>query len=289
MKKDTRHSNSNSGRSSVDNTENELTFYEKYSAAAQKAESKVCVGLDPDLEKLPPHLTKDIAGMTQFLTDIVDATSDLACAYKPNFAFFGALGAEGFSALKTLIEHIPDHIPTILDFKAGDIGNTAEKYAEMAYDVLGADAVTVNPYMGFDAVEPFLRGQEKCVFLLCLTSNPGSSDFQRIRTDGGRLFEVVAKTASGWSDKGACGLVVGATHPEDLPRVRVLAPELPLLIPGVGSQGGDPSCIVDQAASSDGLGLLINASRSVLYASSDEDYAQAARQAVEDLRRSIEG
>lgn len=266
-----------------------MTFYEKYSAAARSANSKVCVGLDPDITKLPDHLPRTVDGVRTFLTGVIDATSDLACAYKPNFAFFGALGADGFSLLKDLIAHIPDSVPTILDFKAGDIGNTAEKYAEMAYDVLGADAVTVNPYMGFDAVEPFLRGKEKCVFLLCLTSNPGSEDFQRRRTDEGRLFEVVAKTASEWSSRGDCGLVVGATHPEDLPRVRALAPTLPFLIPGVGSQGGDPSSIADQAASADGLGILINASRSILYASPGEDFAEAACHATEDLRQSIEG
>ena len=266
-----------------------MTFYEKYSEAAKKGTTKVCVGLDPDIEKLPGHLPKTIDGTKSFLFDIIDATADLACAYKPNFAFFGALGQEGFALLAQVIKHVDGRAPVILDFKAGDIGNTAEKYAVMAYDVFGADAVTINPYMGQDAVEPFLRGQEKCVFLLCLTSNPGSQDFQRLSTDDGRLFEVVARTAVEWSKEGACGLVVGATHPEDLPRVRALAPDLPFLIPGVGSQGGDPSSIVDQAASSDGLGILINASRSILYASSDEGFADAARQAAEEMRKSIEG
>ena len=266
-----------------------MTFYEKYSAAAKKSNSKVCIGLDPDLTRLPDHIAKTPSGVVRFLCEIIDATSDLACAYKPNFAFFGALGADGFAALKDVIDHVPATVPTILDFKAGDIGNTARKYAEMAYGVFEADSVTVNPYMGFDAVEPFLQGREKCVFLLCLTSNPGSEDFQRQKTENGRLFEVVARTAVDWSEKGACGLVVGATHPEDLPRARLLAPDLPFLIPGVGSQGGDPGRIVDQAASPDGLGVLINASRSVLYASSGEDFAQAARAAAEKLRISIEG
>ena len=220
-----------------------------------RSATTVCVGLDPDLAKLPNHLSRDVNGLSSFLKGIIDATADLACAYKPNFAFFGALGPEGLSALGEVMAHVPGDIPVILDFKAGDIGNTAEKYAKMAYDLLGADAVTVNPYMGYDAVEPFLRGTDKCVFLLCLTSNT---------------------------------LVVGATHPEDLPKVRKLARDLPFLIPGVGSQGGNPSKIAEQASSADGFGILVNASRSILYASPGEDYAEAARQATDDLRVSLQ-
>lgn len=265
-----------------------MTFEEKYRTAAQRASSKVCVGLDPDPLKLPDPVEKNTLGVTRFLKEIIDATQDLACAFKPNFAFFGALGSAGFSALEEVIDHIPDNVPVILDFKAGDIGNTAEKYAEMAYDVLEADAVTVNPYMGFDAVQPFLRGQEKCVFLLCLTSNPGSNDFQRLQTNEGPLFEVVAATATKWSAEGSCGLVVGATHPEDLPRIRSIAPDLPFLVPGVGSQGGHDRAVATQASTSDGAGVLINASRSILYASSGKDFADAARGAAEQLRLAIE-
>ena len=248
----------------------------------------MCVGLDPDTEKLPDHLPRDVSGVTEFLKQVIDATHDLACVYKPNFAFFGALGSEGYDALKATIDHIPDSVPVILDFKAGDIGNTAEKYADMAYDVFGVDAVTVNPLMGYDAVSPFQR-EGKCVFLLCLTSNPGSADFQRQETKSGPLFESIAKTAATWSSEGQCGLVVGATHPEDLPRVRQLAPELPFLIPGVGSQGGEAGSIVSQAATADGVGVLVNASRSILYASSDVDFASAARQATDQLRGALNG
>ena len=264
-----------------------MTFSEKYRSAAQAGDTRVCVGLDPDLVKLPSQFPQDVGGVTDFLKQIIDVTHDIACAFKPNFAFFCALGPEGIAALADVIEYIPSHVPVILDFKAGDIGNTAEKYAEMAYEVLKADAVTVNPYMGWDAVEPFLRGQEKCVFLLCLTSNPGSQDFQRLDTEQGPLFEVVATTASKWSEHGDCGLVVGATHPQDLPRVRELAPTLPFLIPGVGSQGGDPGQIAAQAATEDGFGTLVNASRGVLYASSGEDFKEAARRAADDLRISL--
>jgi orotidine-5'-phosphate decarboxylase len=266
-----------------------VTFEQKYRAAAQTSNTRVCVGLDPDPLKLPSHFDKTVPGVTAFLKEVIDSTHDLACAYKPNFAFFGALGPDGIAALAEIIDHVPDTVPVLLDFKAGDIGNTAEKYAEMAYDVLNADAVTVNPYMGWDAVEPFLRGEEKCVFLLCLTSNPGSQDFQRLETKKGPLFEVVARQATKWSEQGSCGLVVGATHPEDLPRLRELAPDLPFLIPGVGSQGGNPSEIVKQASSADGFGTLVNASRSVLYASSGEDFGSAARQATEELRKSLLG
>lgn len=266
-----------------------MTFEQKYRAAVKRSDTRVCIGLDPDPLKLPTHFEKNVSGVTAFLKEVIDATHDLACAFKPNFAFFGALGADGFTALAEVIDYVPDTVPVILDFKAGDIGNTAEKYAEMAYDVLRADAVTANPYMGWDAVEPFLRGQDKCVFLLCLTSNPGSQDLQRVITENGPLFEVVALEAAKWAERGSCGLVVGATHPEDLPRVRELAPDLPFLIPGVGSQGGDPSVIVEQASSSDGFGTLINASRSILYASSGENFASKARQAAEGLRKSIQG
>ena len=199
------------------------------------------------------------------------------------------MGSAGFSALEEVIAHIPDNVPVILDFKAGDIGNTAEKYAEMAYDVFKADAVTINPYMGYDAVQPFLRGREKCVFLLCLTSNPGSQDFQRLETKDGPLFEIVAATAERWSKQGACGLVVGATHSEDLSRIRSIAPDLPFLIPGVGSQGGDARKVAVQASASDGYGILINASRSILYASQGRDFAEAARTATDQLRLAIEG
>ncbi len=265
-----------------------MNFEEKYRSAVTRSATTVCVGLDPDLAKLPNHLSRDVNGLSSFLKGIIDATADLACAYKPNFAFFGALGPEGLSALGEVMAHVPGDIPVILDFKAGDIGNTAEKYAKMAYDLLGADAVTVNPYMGYDAVEPFLRGTDKCVFLLCLTSNTGSQDFQRLKTDEGPLFEVVAKTAVKWSADGSCGLVVGATHPEDLPKVRKLARDLPFLIPGVGSQGGNPSKIAEQASSADGFGILVNASRSILYASPGEDYAEAARRATDDLRVSLQ-
>ncbi|MBS13719.1 MAG: orotidine-5'-phosphate decarboxylase [Gemmatimonadetes bacterium] len=271
------------------NKETPLSFREKYLAAATRGRTKVCVGLDPDIQKLPEGIEKTPEGVGRFLCEIIDATHDLACVFKPNFAFFGALGQDGIGVLREIIGHIPNDVPTILDFKAGDIGNTAEKYAEMAYDVLQTDAVTVNPYMGFDAVEPFLRGKERCVFLLCLTSNPGSADFQRLETADGPLFEVVARTAHLWSGQGDCGLVVGATHPDDLPRVRQLAPTLPFLIPGVGSQGGSAADILGQAGDSYGQGVLINASRGILYASSGHDYADAARKAAEELRNAIEG
>ncbi len=264
-----------------------MVFCEKLREAQQGNQSLVCVGLDPDPGRLPDHLKGGADPVGAFLREIVSATSDLACVYKPNFAFYGAMGSEGWDILRALIRAIPDGIPTILDFKAGDIGNTAAQYARMAYEDLEADATTVNPLMGRDAVEPFLAYTDRCAFLLCLTSNPGSADFQRLTTADGPLYQVVARQAVAWSEIGSCGLVVGATHPGDLREVRDIAPDLPFLIPGVGAQGGDADAVVREALDQQDGGIVVNASRSILYASSESDFADAARKATEDLRQSL--
>ena len=193
-----------------------MTFIEKYEAAVARNNSLVCVGLDPSPERIPSHLSGQPNSVAAFLKEIVAATQDLACAFKPNFAFFGALGIAGWQALEETLSAIPDNIPVILDFKAGDIGNTATHYARMAYDTLGVDAVTVNPLMGADAVEPFTAYTDRCAFLLCLTSNPGSADFQRLKTDQGIVYHALAEKAVRWNKSGQCGLVVGATHPGEL-------------------------------------------------------------------------
>ncbi|MDP6778125.1 MAG: orotidine-5'-phosphate decarboxylase [Candidatus Latescibacteria bacterium] len=265
-----------------------MAFCDKLREAQQRNQSLVCVGLDPDTDRLPEPLRGSADPVGSFLGEIVAATRDLACVYKPNFAFFGAMGSEGWDILQGVLETIPDDIPTLLDFKAGDIGNTAAQYARMAYEHLGADAATVNPLMGRDAVEPFLAYADRCAFLLCLTSNPGSGDFQRLTTDDGPLYQAIARRAVAWSEIGSCGLVVGATHPGDLREVREIAPDLPFLIPGVGAQGGDADAVVREALDTSGGGIVVNASRSILYASNGSDFADAARRAAEELRQSLE-
>ena len=265
-----------------------MSFHEKFRHAVASRNSRVCVGLDPDPGRLPAHFNGTADPVSAFLKEIITATQDLVCAYKPNFAFFGAMGQAGWQSLEEVIQAIPDTTPVLLDFKAGDIGNTAARYAQMAYDALGVDAVTVNPLMGFDAVAPFLSYGDRCAFLLCLTSNPGSADFQRLSTPDGPFYQHVARKAVEWSATGPCGLVVGATHVRELARVRSIAPGLPILVPGVGAQMGDPGAVVRHGADKRGGGLLVNASRSVLYASSERDFADAARHAANQLRCNLE-
>ena len=264
-----------------------MSFLTKYENAVQRNDSFVCVGLDPDMTKLPGHLLGTPNPMRAFLAEIVAATRDIACAYKPNFAFFGARGIAGWEALQGAIAAIPQDLPIVLDFKAGDIGNTAEHYAAMAYRQLGVDAVTVNPLMGTDAIAPFLAYQNGCAFLLCLTSNPGSADILRLDTDRGALYEVLAQKAVVWSQTGPCGLVVGATHPDELSTIRAIAPDLPILLPGIGAQGGQTRAVVQNGLNSRGSGILVNASRSILYASPGTDFARAARRAAEALRQNV--
>ncbi|MCE2439691.1 MAG: orotidine-5'-phosphate decarboxylase [Candidatus Latescibacteria bacterium] len=265
-----------------------MSFLEKYRRATDARNSLVCVGLDPDPERLPAHLSGTHDPVSAFLKDVISATCDLVCAYKPNFAFFGALGAAGWRSLEDVLSAIPDATPVVLDFKANDIGNSARRYAQMAYDALGVDAVTVNPLMGTDAVAPFMEYQDGCAFLLCLTSNPGSADFQRLSTQDGPFYQRVARKAVEWSRTGPCGLVVGATHARELSTVRRIAPGLPFLVPGVGAQMGDPGRVIRYGSDRNGKGLLVNASRSVLYASSGRDFARAARCAAESLRVELE-
>lgn len=264
-----------------------MIFREKFDAAVAQNNSFVCVGLDPDPSKLPDHIKGTPSPVTTFLKEIVSATKDIACTYKPNFAFYGSQGIAGWEALQETIKVIPDHIPILLDFKAGDIGNTATQYAKMAYEQLGVDAITVNPLMGTDAIEPFVAYKNGCAFLLCLTSNPGSADVFRLKTDQGTIFEILAQKSIGWNQTGPCGLVVGATHPDDLQKIRKIATDLPILLPGVGAQGAETDAIVQNGLDPNGGGILVNASRSILYASNGEDFADAARQAAEALRQTL--
>ena len=258
------------------------------------ASSLVCVGLDPEPAKFPAHLRDDPDAVFAFCRAIVDATADLACSFKPQIAHFAALGAE--DALARLITHIhaAHHgVPVILDAKRGDIGSTAKNYAIEAFDRYGADAVTANPYLGRDSVQPFLDRTDKGVVILCHTSNPGAGDFQDlgVQTHGGvdrPLYQHVAETiARDWNGNGNCALVVGATWPEQLREVRTIVGDMPLLIPGIGAQGGDVEAVLRNGRASDGNGLIISSSRAILYASSGEDFAEAARAATLELRDTI--
>ena len=264
------------------------SFSGKLAAATSSNDSLVCVGLDPVPSRLPESLRGEPDPVFAFNRRIIDSTCDLVCAYKPNFAFYGALGRAGWDALEATIEHVPDGIPVVVDAKAGDIGSTAERYAVMLFEELGADAATANPWMGRDAMEPFLAYRDKGTFLLCLTSNPGAADIMGRQLRGGRMvYEEVAARATQWNESGNCGLVVGATRAGAMQSIRALAPELPILMPGVGVQGGDLETAVRSAARPDGTGLLVNASRSILYASAGEDFASAARSAASALREEI--
>jgi orotidine-5'-phosphate decarboxylase len=243
----------------------------------------VCVGLDPDIEKMPSVARTSSARDTiiAFNRAVVDATHDLVCAYKPNSAFFEAYGTEGMDALHETIAYIRSvapEVPVILDAKRGDIGNTNNGYAIAAFDWLGADALTVHPYLGADAVEPFLARADKGIFVLCRTSNGGSAEFQNLDVGGMPLYKKVAhNVAEGWNKHGNCGVVVGATYPEELKEVRAIVGEMPILIPGVGAQGGDTEAAVAAGKNASGRGIIINAARAVLYASKENDFADASR------------
>ncbi len=281
------------------------SFVEKLQGAQAANDSWVCVGLDPVLERMPAPLLKYDDPFLPFLKTIVDVTADLVCAFKPNLGFFLALGAAGVIALERIIAYIPREIPVILDGKFNDIGHTAQAYARGVFDALGVDAVTVNPYLGQDGVVPFLAHADKAAFVLARTSNRSAGDFQDLHTSARdesanpsvrearvgdlALYKVVTQRAVAWNERnpGTCGLVVGATFPKELAQVRALAPDLPFLIPGVGAQGGDLDGAVRYGSTQHGLGPIVNTSRGVLYASSREDFADAARESADKLRQQI--
>jgi len=265
-----------------------MKFLEKLQKVQRKNRSLLCVGLDTDPAKLPSHLGTSKSAIVQFNRSIIEATSDLVCAYKLNLAFYESLGERGWRILKETISVIPQNIITIGDGKRGDIGNTAEQYARALYDDLGFDAATVNPYMGYDSVEPFIRSDRNCAFVLALTSNEGSKDFQRLNIGGRPLYERIVQAAVKWNTRKNLGLVVGATHPKELQPIRKLAPSLPILIPGIGKQGGDLESAVRFGAGKNGRLAIINASRSVLYASTGKDFATAARNEALQLRDQIQ-
>ena len=264
-----------------------MGFFDKLEQAARRNGSLLCVGLDPDPALMP---VDDVAA---FNRAIIEATSEFVCAYKPNLAFYEALAERGFAALRETLAAIPKEIPAIADGKRNDIGNTAKAYARALFDELGFAAATVNPYLGGDAVEPFLEREDKAAFVLCRTSNPGARDLQDLLvsqpgSEPQPLFEVVAGMARRWNSRGNVGLVVGATYPEELRRVRQICPEMTFLVPGVGAQGGDVAAVLANGLDGDGGGLIINVSRQVLYASRGVDFAQAAAAAARGLRDEIE-
>ncbi len=260
----------------------EPMFLEKLRAASARNGSFLCVGLDPDPELMPqPHVAT-------FLNEIVEATADLVCAYKPNLAFFEALGTGGMQTLLEGLRSVPEHTPIIADAKRGDIGNSARFYAKALFEEYGFDATTVNPYGGRDAVEPFLEYTDRGVFIWCRSSNPGAADLQDLTLSDGRpLYEAVAEKAREWNEHGNVGLVMGTTWPQELERVRSLCPDMTFLMPGIGAQGGDLGSSVRAALDSRGGGLIVSASRQVLYAAKGRDYAKAARRAAQELRDQI--
>ena len=265
-----------------------MPFTERLREVQKKQNSLLCIGLDVDTSKIPVHLQSMENSVLEFNRQIIEATHDLVCAYKPNLAFYEAMGDRGQTILRETLKLIPTSVITIGDGKRGDIGNTAERYASSLFNDFCFDAVTVNPYMGFDSVQPFLINVEKGVFILALTSNAGSKDFQRLKIGSKPLYEKVVRTVNTWNTNQNIGLVVGATHPKELQSIRKIVPGMPILIPGIGKQGGDLKSAIRSGCDKHGQLAVINASRSILYASSGKDFAAAARseakRMVEEMR-----
>ncbi len=266
-------------------------FVDRLRAAQRGRGSALCVGLDVDPRRLPAGIDADRKGIERFIRGIVDATAELASAYKPNLAFFEAMGDDGFAILRATVMAMPPDVITIADGKRGDIGTTAERYAAAIFEVCGFDAATLNAYQGHDSMEPYLADRSRGGFILCKTSNPGSDDFQELLcgegADRAPLYEIVARRAVEWNALGNVGLVVGATFPEQLSRVRAIAPELPILIPGVGTQGGDAAEAMQRGAAADGTLAVVSVSRQILYASSGTDWAEAAGREARALHAAL--
>jgi orotidine-5'-phosphate decarboxylase len=265
-----------------------LDFIQKLASAAGGNSSLLCIGLDPNPEMMPAGVS-----VVDFNKEIIKATQELVCSYKLNLAFYEALGTHWFDVIKETLEIIPSNIPVIGDAKRSDIGNTAKAYAKALFEQMNFDAVTVNPYLGHDSIKPFTEYEGRGVFVLCRTSNPGSADFQTFQCHGENgpgkyLYELVAdKAAEEWNTNGNVGLVIGATYPEALKNVRQNHPELPVLIPGVGAQGGDLGLAVRHGTDSHGEKAIISSSRQIIYASRGKDFAKAARLAASDMRQRI--
>ncbi len=266
-----------------------MNFIEQLNNIWEKNNSLVCVGLDPDLNKLPECVKNSQAAIFDFNRAIIDATADLVCAYKPQAAYYAGQNAD--NQLAMTIDYIKNNypeIPVILDVKRGDIGSTAEMYAKEAFERYRADAVTVNPYMGIDTLKPFLDWKDKGVIILCRTSNPSSGEIQELVANEMTVYQHVAQYAnSSWNYNNNVLLVIGATFPAELGEVRAICPDMPFLVPGIGAQGGDVEQVIANGATVNGTGLIINSSRGIIYAGQDEKYAAAARQATLNLRNQI--
>ncbi len=266
-----------------------MTFLEKLLGASRRNQSLICIGLDPEIERLPAHLRDQPNPILAFNRAIIEATADLVCAYKPNLAFYEALGPAGLLTLQETLRLIPDSIPTIGDAKRGDTDNTSRQYARALFETYGFDAITVHPYLGRDSVQPFLDYQEKGILIVCRTSNPGARDFQdrlvsQEQTQPIPLYEYVARQVLEWNTAGNAGLVVGATYPEELQCLRQIAPNLPILIPGVGAQGGDLTSAARYGTDAAGERAIISASRAIIYASNGPDFATSAAEVTRSLR-----
>lgn len=279
-----------------------MNFYEKLTVASKKNSSLLCIGLDSDINKLPSHIKIKDNPQFEFNKAIIDATYDLVCAYKPNSAFYEAEGAVGIQQLKMTMDYISAKYPeivTIVDAKRADIGNTNRGYTKFIYDWLGADAVTLHPYLGKEALKPFLDRKEKGSIILCRTSNPGAGEFQDLLVKKSQtakafakedkpLYQIIAENvANKWNDSGNCGLVVGATYPTELEIVRRIAGNIPILIPGVGTQGADVEKTVKAGVDKDGLNVIINSSRAIIFASNGRDFAQKAKNEAINLKDEI--
>lgn len=268
-----------------------MNFRQKLEEIIRKNNSLLCIGLDPSLDKLPESVRELNNPLFEFNKAIIDSTNDLVCTYKPNVAFYEAEGTEGLRQLNQTVDYIHSKytsIPVILDAKRGDIGETSEMYAREVFDVFEADAATVNPYLGKDALLPFLKRKDKGVIILCRTSNKGASDFQDLEINGEPLYLKVAKAVSEWnSEFENCLMVVGATWPEQMKSIREVAKDMFFLVPGIGAQGGDLRSTLENGFRNDKSGLIVSSSRSIIYASSGEDFADTARKEAIELRDKI--
>ena len=271
-----------------------MKFLDKLLAVSRQQNSLICVGLDPEADRLPSQLQSMSVprAVTYFCQAIIEATSPYACAFKPNLAFFEVLGPEGMYVFQDVIKAVPEQIPIIVDAKRGDLGNTSRNYAAAIFDVYGCDAVTVNPYLGYDSVAPFLAYKEKGVFFVCRTSNPSARDFQDLRVSEGNgqkrfLYEEIAKRVQLWNESGNCGLVVSATYPRELDIIRSMCPDMPILIPGVGEQGGNLEASIMVGVDIAGERAIISVSRAIIYAHCSDDYAVSAANEALKLRNRI--
>lgn len=266
-----------------------MTFIQAIESAWTKKNTLLCIGLDPDLGRIPESLRALDNPFFRFNKAIIDVTAELVCAFKPQIAYYSSVGAE--RDLELTIQYIHESypaVPVIIDAKRGDIGSTAEKYAQEVFDRYGADAVTVNPYMGADTLEPFLSRSDKGVIILCRTSNQGARDVQDLPSNGRPIYQVIAEKAGGsWNYNGNVLLVVGATYPKELKEVRSIVGDMPFLVPGIGAQGGDVKSAVTNGKTAKGTGMIINSSRSIIYASEGDDFAEAARMAAIGLKDEI--